>query len=1802
MPIISKQLRCGNNHFVEDLANRCVRQNKAQEFIDNLAFERKHPFLRDWQDWKRIVSEYYSFDTTIFLQAITKHAQTIVPFWLTTASYKKPLADASVFVYSSRYWRVYHQTQFKTIFSEIKYCGRDFPPGNFDHDNAFPCACVEDYNHQRGEIHFPFDDCPFRREHILNLYVSVILEMLRRKMKRSKRRYYRRLLRVLYVLPVERLECMDTALIFDPPNIPGLGRNLLQQLYARGFLDYYTPRDLRDMTYKFEEWKHIREQSGARQSRSATMFDNLALLASKIPSEQMKFDHTFNLGDESMKQFENCMIQTQERFVESLHTTIVSSAKEIMMMFLFVSTIAMLGSTVIKYGLKVVIKALNLIYKLTCGKLFSHHTTEEKIIEQSGGLSLPLLPAMVLNNVIAPPTQVLTGLWNNPQTDRVMRRIGYLGDPKISRGIDNITDWVKRMITDVMNWYKLTVLGIMPEEDIDSVCSPVVTWYNECDKFFASYYEGKLQWNDANWSVLMNLYGRGMSFTRQPAFSDYKQDVWKIVFKIGNLLEKFNARGRAGTSIRNPPVTIYLAGNTGVGKSSVTYPLSAEILKGIFAREESPIDLKKYWKNLIYMRSAEQEFWDGYENQLVTVFDDFGQLVDSSASPNLELFEVIRASNSFPYPLHMAALDQKANTTFNSKVILVSSNLEEPKVASLNFPAALHRRFDICLKVSRKKGVQVVPGVFNPNIYEFQRYDMVEGKNLEYMSYKDIVLWCVTEYFKRKGFVDSMDNYITKALSDGVTEQGLGTFIGNCVCAGKQVVKESIESAKGFKNDLVSAATGDIHHKVMAEIRVALEDFRVKLQIVNAKWERFKEEHPYLAKAIKFIGAFCLVVAVIKLYTTWTTEDEKNKLMSPEQFVRGTPEAYNPVVVKPAKVEAYNPSVVKPVKVEGDMNLIYKNCCPHSVVHNEEWLRVSKNPECLECQNEADSPVRLIGPESYTQTVVKGVKVEMGCEFVCEHEFSVKWKVNPFKYYFIKTNPKCQFCNPQPKEEGVKDVNAAEMMMKVIRSNLYKIYSKDAGEPIGHAMFLRGRVVMCPQHYCSAFKNIQSIDKGSKVYFQNVFLDRAFEIPVGDILQSFYSLSSPDYNGKATFSRDIMAFPVKTATFHSNIEPMFAEKSQLNYVQSSDVVMPVLMNNNISKSNRACVLFRYTSGRSSLKTKDVTSIEDNSGNIVRYMRDLWEYSMDTQASECGAPLIVRNVNIAPGKIVGMHVAGLEGAGLGYSTPVYKEDVNHLLKQFNEWDTIEYRKELKLEDYPVEQCQVPDSAEFIRLGAISRPVAQPSKTKLRASMVFGKIQTPTKRPCALRPLMIDGKEFDPRSYRLNRLGCVPEHVPSEEVENSIEALVDDIREEIFNFDFGPNIKPVYTFEEAVVGIDGEPFINSIKRNTSPGYPFVHMPGFENRKKIFGDDEKCDMNLTTCKIIQRRVERIIELARNGVAIEHVFMDTLKDELKPIHKAHKTRLFSAGSLDYLIACKMYFNGIVAVLQKARNYSHISVGTNPNSLDWSIIVRKLLNKSENVIAGDFEGFDATQGLQLLQGAGKVLIKLSQEFCGTSDEDAKVMWVLLISLFNSVHVTGKEIYEMTHSLPSGHYLTAIINSIYVCLSFCTIWQMAFNNVSYVFARKFFGRCGIVAYGDDHILTVPDEYLDKFNQLTMPDLFSKIGLSYTMEDKDAVAEQKARKISEISYLKRTFEFDKDRNMWLGPLAMETILESPMWIHACPDARAQTIEQLDWALRELSLHSLDKWNRWYPIFKRLGNELGHSTQFTRWMETREIVLE
>ncbi len=54
--------------------------------------------------------------------------------------------------------------------------------------------------------------------------------------------------------------------------------------------------------------------------------------------------------------------------------------------------------------------------------------------------------------------------------------------------------------------------------------------------------------------------------------------------------------------------------------------------------------------------------------------------------------------------------------------------------------------------------------------------------------------------------------------------------------------------------------------------------------------------------------------------------------------------------------------------------------------------------------------------------------------------------------------------------------------------------------------------------------------------------------------------------------------------------------------------------------------------------------------------------------------------------------------------------------------------------------------------------------------------------------------------------------------------------------------------------------------------------------------------------------------------------------------------------------------------------MGSNVYSTDWDIIARYLKSKSHHMVAGDFEGFDASEQSDILYAAGEVLQELSKK------------------------------------------------------------------------------------------------------------------------------------------------------------------------------------------------------------------------------------
>lgn len=1770
-----------------------------------LQYRRNHPIYPNWSDWSDTVHLYYNKQTSLCLHKLVEWGQNFA-------------GGLEVEVASPNNYLAYLFTRINDHFHGLLPKFRAIA----EKGQGF----LECYDTIIREVALEFETMENVPLHGLDnerrsIYISAVILYLHffkkgiwaRNMLDEEKMYYVDLLRTLLVIPIDETRHFDLQMVFDYKKFFERKNPLIYVFYSKSWMDNVNVLAIAQM---FEKLKHsiptlqlegqyhtnIAEEQGGgvSQCRSAFTPDFWNLCEKCVAQEQgYLVDHKVSIEDGDWVRLRQMLEMQRHEFVSSFGDMLTRVAFKTTSLFLTATVIACLIRYSCDASYKMLLNILNMLYRLISGDDDGRHCA----VEQAGGISIPFLPAFFVNNVIGPPANVLKRLWNTSSVDTTMRRIGFIGDLKIERGIERITNWIKTAFKKTYAWFLYQAYGIVQPDDLDSESHAVKNWLMEVDQIVEQYYNQELHWNETTWGVVYNLYSRGLTLSRTPAYQKEHRAIWNILRQLSNILEQFKSHNKDGNTIRNPPVTIYLSGGTGTGKSSLTYPLAASILKNIFKTEPCNINLRENWKSFIYSRASEQEFWDGYENQLITVFDDYSQRADSTSNPNLELFEIIRASNCFPYPLHMAAIEQKANTVFSSKIIIVSSNQDKPQTASLNFPDALYRRFDVAVRVQRNTQGKLSSPKFDPTQYTFTLYDIQTDKNIRQISYDELALMCTSKYLERKNYVESIETYIDSMFDDSPTvstEQGWMDYFNRT-----HETEPDLLDPEEFVDALLEQEGLNSPEQNFSCIRECIKEAKERFFLMDSWWTNFRAEHPYLITALQALCYISVAIGLLKAFRSiWDSLTKvtqgfrkpkvSEKKLATEPFQHTVPE------------EVRKRWIENPLAPGGPATpyAIYKYgwnaCMPYNYARPETYC-----PAPTKAKQEGPSTHWAQAPYMTTPAglAIHGWNATRPWQTSIQEGYGPSAPTVPLQEspMWFQTNPYTDLPTPVGREQGVKDLNTSEIISSSIRGNLYKIGDLGTGSVFGHVLFLRGNVCLFPKHFIRALKETVRRDADAILTFQSCLLRRAFEMPMKDFIRESKSHWSPDEEEIPVVTRDLMSCAVHGAIIHKDITTAFVPRSALRTVGKTEVALPILVKGGKGESNQH-LLIRYRNATGSLSVKESLPVGNPIKTIARFIRDAWRYEADTEVTECGAPLLVRNKDIQPGKICGIHVAGIAGTGEGFSTPVYREDIVDILASHPDSVLISIEQSLPLRETVV--SRVPESAEMLRLGSLDAPVVQPTKTKIEKSLVHGRITKPKTKPCVLFQQRIDGKIFDPRAYRLGRLGNVPCAIGRDIVQIAKRALVEELAEVITsNYDafIDDNLKPEYTMEETVKGIPGDDFVNAVKRTTSPGYPWIQKEGCKTRVDFFGNEEEYRMDSPQFAQLDERVKEIILKAKQGIAMEHVFVDTLKDERKPIEKAHKTRLFSAGPLCYLIACKKYFNGIVALLQRARSHSHISVGTNVYSRDWDAIATHLLRKSGHMVAGDFEGFDASQHALILEAAGEVLIELSKLLLGTNDEQAKIMWVLLQSLFSSVHIVHDNVVRWTHSLPSGHYLTAIINSIFVNLAFCIVWMLAHYQSNVIFARSFWRECGIVAYGDDHIVSIPANRLEIFNQKTLVKLFLRIGLIYTMEDKGTTILQQSRKLTEISYLKRGFSFDKDRMRWIAPLSIDTITETPMWCHKTPDKHSQTIENLEWALRELSLHNAVTWGQWKFKFYSLLNELGKFPQATQ-EELRSSVLD
>lgn len=285
--------------------------------------------------------------------------------------------------------------------------------------------------------------------------------------------------------------------------------------------------------------------------------------------------------------------------------------------------------------------------------------------------------------------------------------------------------------------------------------------------------------------------------------------------------------------------------------------------------------------------------------------------------------------------------------------------------------------------------------------------------------------------------------------------------------------------------------------------------------------------------------------------------------------------------------------------------------------------------------------------------------------------------------------------------------------------------------------------------------------------------------------------------------------------------------------------------------------------------------------------------------------------------------------------------------------------------------------------------------------------------------------------------------------------------------------------------------------------------------------------------------------------IWVECLKDEIRNEEKEGVPRSFRIGTLTQQYLMKKYFGRFVEHIMKNRDFNKIMVGCNPIK-EWPVIYQSLI--AGKVFAGDIKNWDGSMNAEIQQLVADKLVAN----CVTQDKN--LVTALASTLTNSLVVVGKDTLLTTHSMPSGSYLTAIMNSL-VNKLYTAIWY--YRNVKKPSVNDFWESVDDFVYGDDK-LNVIKKHHDTLNAISMKDFFESVNMGFTDSVKKPITEP-FQSIEEVTFLKRSFRYHNLLKRIVCPLELRVICNTLSYYDCTKDQSTVLKDKINAAQREFYLH-------------------------------------
>ena len=1450
--------------------------------------------------------------------------------------------------------------------------------------------------------------------------------------------------------------------------------------------------------------------------------------------------------------------------------------------------------------------------------------------------------------------------------------------PKAADGFEKIVNAFFSLFREACSLFMEHVFGKKSLHRYTSPIPEIKSFFDQVSALHAEFVDSKDIYSTANYDLISNLQKDGLKLLQHPYVMKDAPSASHIKYFLGVLgpiRRKFDQSTLRAEFSRMGPMTTLFVGKSGVGKSTVTKPFLEALLATVM-----PEALKEQMRNtddlsrFVYNRCFEQEFWDGYRGQFAMVIDDAFQAYDQKGTPANEYFEMIRATNRFPYSLHMAALEEKGSTIFCSNVILCSTNdFNFQTISSVKEPSAFHRRFDIRVQIMVKEefGIRKVgmdhmcydpskhhDSSLEPWIFRVEKVDLSSG-HLEISSFEDhdfrsfVDLCCETYWMKedfhrrinaisktdRDEYLVNYDLYADLPVNTDTVSITCCRFMncsrkthcGQAQCARCFPKTSTDNSRKGTipSTSVRGACSGRWMCGQSTCHRCAPDPGDEKSDILTDNEECTPEEkcrETWCKKCVATSSHNDEYFDTRSEFSDNASSDTLDfwKMKPSELLLSAVPIYYRPIFINMgftkvipdwalkefSKLKEFFDTIVLPdlritrpklwVEFENgfeDYNSVFtrwykdnRSRFLHLCSKMDEVFR-SHYTKVLDKFTQLSNSKFIARITNLVSSIWEKHKVLLSVAAAIPFA-TLAWKLlsslisnhSQWGDYMKRRRDKVgQKKKMRENYERVQDYIYGDAPLanahsgSVIRypnvqsENTRRILSSIGdlnyvvmmfpncvpGGKSGILIGLCEDIVLCNSHFF----------KEAEIYLQKKLIDNF------DCIQFYTSkglldkeISVQDFVNRPRYDipgRDLTIFRYfKGVNKFPNILKNFVKSSDLqNY---SATRAHVLINHTVDEfdlevTDDQSVRLIHDGLRYELYDKSVTKIES-------YVA----LPMKTSKGDCGSLYFLHEPFEGNRIIFGVHCAGRSLPQTAYATFTYRDELDSAIKVFN-GVIPEIPRSLYEKVEPLDIAM--GFGDLPIIAKSSYPFSSSSNTQLRKTKFYGVLGPVEELPAKLGPFIgDDGVLVDPLKMAIQKYTKPNLHLSKKILDRVVHVYWAHLCKSPYT-----EVKDVLSFDDACCGLDGEPFLRAIPRNTSAGFPYNLETNGKQKKGYFGDDMDYRTDSEDCVRLRSDVDEIIANARNGVRLLHIYQDVLKDETRPLDRVAigKTRLVSCAPLALTVAIRMYTLRFSSWIMKNRIHNCSAVGINPYSKEWNHVAAVFAQTSKSMIAGDHGGFDTRQVAEVMDKVCDII----NWWYNDGEENFRIRKTLFKEITSSVHLYKNFVYMWSFGgMPSGNPLTTIINSLSNVIYIMICYSYACDSIGEDL-DNFFKYVRVLAYGDDNIIGVSDVKISSgvklkeiFNQVELTKLMAELGFEYTDENKSTGAEHKFRSLGDVSFLKRSFVFCEHSKRYIAPLSMKTLDNMLNFVKFNVDQDSVVKQAFHSWHREMALHDESEYKR------------------------------